>query len=267
MNHCGECEEVCSPLDGASVVCEGGECEFDECDDGFNNCNGDTSDGCETEGDCDCIPGEEQACYTGERGTRNVGACSDGTQVCNDTGSGFGPCEGDVTPIGEVCENLADDDCDGLIDEDEDLDEDGFTACGGDCCDEQGPDCLNPELVNPGAFEAPDNEVDDDCDGEVDEDSPTCDADIAPDTPDADDFARAIDLCQFTEEAPKDPQDATWGVISAELVLTNGAGMPNASSYTVRDGFGANNTNQGGERLVVLSSGRAADNFDDENPS
>jgi hypothetical protein len=58
-----------------------------------------------------------------------------------------------------VCANGIDDDCDGTMDEDPDDDGDGFTACGGDCCDEQGPECANPELVNPGAFEVDGNTV------------------------------------------------------------------------------------------------------------
>ena len=53
-----------------------------------------------------------------------------------------------------------------MVDEDVDADGDGFTTCGGDCCDST--ECANPALVNPGAFDVPGNGVDDDCDGMVD---------------------------------------------------------------------------------------------------
>ena len=262
---CGDCETQCS-LDSAAAVCESGSCALDACEDGFSDCNGMAADGCETQGVCSCTAGETQACYTGDPATQNVGACSDGVQTCNDSGTAFGPCTGDATPTDEVCADAADNDCDGTADEDVDEDGDGFTTCGGDCCDVQGPDCLGPELVNPGAFEAPGNRVDDDCDGEVDEVEPTCDGLIVSNTGDPMDYARALDLCVQTEETPANPQDATWGVIEAALELTNGAGVPDPDSHSVRDGFGTNNVNQLGERMVVLSSGAAADTFDDASP-
>ena len=262
---CGDCDTTCS-LPDAINACVDGSCQIDACEDGFTDCDGMTANGCETEGECSCIPSEEQPCYTGDPSTQNVGACADGTQVCNDSGTGFGPCTGDVTPTDEVCGDDVDNDCDGTADEDVDEDGDGFTTCAGDCCDVQGPDCLGPELVNPGAFEAPDNDVDDDCDGMVDEAQPTCDDGLSSNSADPLDFARALDLCVFTEETPATPEETTWGVISADLVLSNGMGAPVAASHSLRDGFGANNENQLGERLVVLSSGAAADTFDDANP-
>jgi hypothetical protein len=64
----------------------------------------------------------------------------------------------------ELC-NYIDDDCDGLVDEDFDLDEDGFTTCGGDCDDTN-------EDVYPGATEIC-NGYDDDCDGLTDGEDPS----------------------------------------------------------------------------------------------
>ncbi|MEZ4798648.1 MAG: lysyl oxidase family protein [Flavobacteriales bacterium] len=61
----------------------------------------------------------------------------------------------------ELC-NTFDDDCDALVDEDFDLDNDGYTTCMGDCDD-------NNSLAHPGAFELC-NGVDEDCDGSIDED-------------------------------------------------------------------------------------------------
>ncbi|HKY32739.1 MAG TPA: putative metal-binding motif-containing protein [Candidatus Polarisedimenticolia bacterium] len=62
----------------------------------------------------------------------------------------------------EVC-NGNDDDCDGLLDEDFDQDQDLYTTCGGDCND----DPNTGRFVNPGATEVW-NGVDDNCDNVVD---------------------------------------------------------------------------------------------------
>lgn len=64
-----------------------------------------------------CDPGITQPCYAGPEPTKGVGACVGGTQTCADDGSGFGPCEGQVTPVEETCENPADEDCDGMANE------------------------------------------------------------------------------------------------------------------------------------------------------
>lgn len=64
-----------------------------------------------------CEPGETAPCYGGPEGTENVGACVGGVTTCNAEGSGFGPCEGEVQPIDEDCDNQSDDDCDGEINE------------------------------------------------------------------------------------------------------------------------------------------------------
>lgn len=64
-----------------------------------------------------CEAGATRGCYTGAEGTRGVGACAPGTQRCEDDGSGFGPCEGEVTPGPESCVTEADDNCNGEINE------------------------------------------------------------------------------------------------------------------------------------------------------
>ena len=84
-------------------------------------------------------------------------------------GDGIAACEGDCDDADpeafpgapEQC-NGRDDDCDGVIDEDADVDGDGdgVTPCGGDCND------LDP-TIRPGAPERC-NGIDDDCDGEAD---------------------------------------------------------------------------------------------------
>ncbi len=263
IDNCGMCGEVC---DG-EMNCLQGTCGLGECPDGFNDCNGDASDGCETSGECTCAPGETQSCYSASADTQDVGACAAGVQTCNDAGSAWSPCDGEVTPTSEVCGNSIDDNCNGDVDEDIDADADGWTTCGGDCCDAAGPDCAGPQLVNPGAFEVSGNDVDDDCDGVVDNPVPACDANLASNSLDTLDYARALDLCQFTEEEPATPEERIWGVISSELLLADDSGSPDPNARSLRDGFGNSIGTQFGERLVVLSTGNAADNAGDTNPS
>ncbi|MFO0631536.1 MAG: choice-of-anchor L domain-containing protein [Nannocystaceae bacterium] len=209
-----------------------------------------------------CVPGDARPCYTGPGPTDGVGACAKGTQSCMDDGSWAQLCVGEVTPAPDDCDgNGADDDCDGIVD-DSDYDGDGFGGCGADCCDVDGGNCDGAALVNPGAYEVPGNEVDDDCDGDIDEATPTCDAGLMSASNDPDDYARAMDLCQFTEEDPADPADRVWGVISAGLTTPDGDGDPLPVQRSLRGDFGAVIDPESGDRMVVLSSGHAADATD-----
>ena len=107
-----------------------------------------------TEGDT-CFDGQWRKCGS------KIGACEYGQEYCVD-GSWSGVCEGGVQPTAEVCNGI-DDDCDGTIPADElDLDEDGISACEGDCDDSN-------SAINPGQSDIC-NGLDDDCDGDVDED-------------------------------------------------------------------------------------------------
>jgi len=45
--NCGTCGNICGPYPNATAGCEGGSCAIGSCDDGWDNCNGDLSDGCE----------------------------------------------------------------------------------------------------------------------------------------------------------------------------------------------------------------------------
>ncbi len=69
----------------------------------------------------ECEPRFMRDCYSGPPGTANVGACTVGSEECNDEGSAFGACIGEVLPGAEVPtpegEAPVDEDCDGMTDE------------------------------------------------------------------------------------------------------------------------------------------------------
>ena len=260
VGNCGACGEPCTEVANAGVACEEGDCQYLGCLAGFEDCNNNTSDGCEwdlADGPCTCTPGDVQACYDGPPGTEGVGPCVAGTSTCHDSGNGWSFCEGQVLPSGEICDNGADEDCDGTADNPSDADGDGWTPCDGDCCDTLADGCGDPGLVNPGAFDAPGNDVDDDCDGVVDEASPTCDGGLASNSADAIEYAKAIDICEVTTEDPPLPEK-TWGVISGGFFRANGAGAPIAASRSIRTGFGSGVGPLAGSSLAVLSTGTAA---------
>ncbi len=69
-----------------------------------------------------CAAGALRACYSGPKGTEGVGRCAPGEQACLPDESGWGPCEGEVTPQPETCAppvdgGSEDEDCDGKINE------------------------------------------------------------------------------------------------------------------------------------------------------
>jgi hypothetical protein len=202
-------------------------------------------------GDGTCNIGDHRACYTGAQDTEGVGPCIGGTQTCTSAGT-WGNCEGEVVPQGEVCGNGIDDNCNGQVDEDVDLDGDGFTTCAGDCCDSNTV-CGNPAEVNPSAFDVPGDGVDNDCDGQIDNTASLCDQALQSNSTNAMDYATAIDLCQTATM-----QDRKWGVIDAALTLPDGTGTLDPVSYAIRHHFGTGVMPQGGVSMAIISTGAAA---------
>lgn len=61
----------------------------------------------------ECSPGETAPCYSGPPETKGVGLCVAGEQTCDGAGV-FGPCQGEVLPAMENCDDAGDEDCDGF---------------------------------------------------------------------------------------------------------------------------------------------------------
>ncbi len=229
-----------------------------------NDCNGVINDGY-PDPSCICIPGATMSCYPGPDGTLDVGDCKAGSRTCNYSGNAWGSCMGAVVPVAEICGSVdRDRNCDGIMGNIYDTDGDGWTICQGDCC-ETVDQCPVPKEVNPGALDFAGDGIDDNCDGTADNGVASCDAGLVSNSSNAVDYAKSMELCDATTENPPLVQKK-WGLISASLLLTNGAGVPSASGRSIRPGFGNNNLPQKGSRLVVLSTGAAADP-NDTNPS
>ena len=57
------------------------------CAEGYSDCDGDPTNGCEFEGQCLCPQlGLTEACYDGPADTQGVGACAGGEKTCTATG-------------------------------------------------------------------------------------------------------------------------------------------------------------------------------------
>ena len=262
MDNCGICGNACPDHPNTQETCDSGMCSVAACENGFDDCNQNGSDGCEWDtnsgGACLCDPGETMPCYDGPPGTEGVGTCIAGTTTCLPSGTGWSTCVGQILPSFDDCNDGLDNDCSGIADNPPDEDGDGWTACEGDCCDNMGAGCGDPGLVNPGAFEVDGNMVDDDCDGTVDNALATCDNGLPSNSSVGLHYSNAMDLCRQTLENPPTPDQRTWGVISADFHLADGQGTPAANSRSIRTGYGSGVTPILGNALAVLSSGVAA---------
>ena len=228
--NCGGCGQVCPN----HVKCQDSQCTG--CEDDYVDCDGDTANGCEsTTAECECTDNETKSCYYGPAGTENVGACKAGTMTC--TAHRWGPCEGMVVPRNHYqCKDQIEDptqndlNCDGKVDGTEDYDKDGVSICEGDCCDISGQNSActnikNPEVILPGNFEIPNDKIDNNCNGQVDEVPQNCTANYTHGTDLTSDaarndagiqLARAMDICD-------DASTAGYGLVSATVnSLTQG---------------------------------------------
>jgi protein-arginine deiminase len=105
-------EQICFPDGSGYAACVGEVLPTDEtcATPGDDDCDGETN---EEGAGCNCAPGSIASCYSGPPPTENVGICQSGQQTCNNQGTGYGPCTGEVLPQAENCMTSADEDCDG----------------------------------------------------------------------------------------------------------------------------------------------------------
>lgn len=271
-DHCGGCNVPCASTITADRACTAGICAITNCAIYFYDCNANPEDGCEEAANtnpCVCVPGTVESCYTGAPGTEGVGSCVAGSRKCAPDGLSFSNCDGQVLPRWEECANQVDDDCNGLVDDDPDVDGDGWTRCEGDCGEMDTPGLFGVAAIhiNPGAKELPLNGVDDDCDPSTldSEILPPCSVqekltDVSPE-----DLVKALDLCQFTQENLPLPQ-RKWGVIDAQFLLADGS-VPNAQQMNdirnaqaaVLEHYGDFNDPINGTTMAGLSTGLMRD--------
>ncbi|TNE49699.1 MAG: LamG domain-containing protein [Deltaproteobacteria bacterium] len=158
-NKWGPCVDEVTPKDS------------EECNGLDDNCDGTVDEG------CDCKPGATKPCYTGPAGTEGKGLCKEGSLTCDSSGK-WGACQGSVAPTTEECNN-ADDDCDGTVDEEltqpcysgpQGTQDVGRCKAGQKKCVQGKWEETCSGEVKPNT-EICGNNVDDDCDGTVDESS------------------------------------------------------------------------------------------------
>lgn len=156
------------PCDGSdSDLCEEGEYDCvsgsqvcgDSTGDILDLCNGDDDD-CDPE----TVDGADEDWHGAPCDGPDTDLCIEGEYECDGSGR---VCSDDTDDTTEEC-NGTDDDCNPHTDEDEDNDGDGFSTCDGDCHD------ADP-AIHPDAEEDCSNGLDDNCDGLVDADDPSCD--------------------------------------------------------------------------------------------
>ncbi len=258
---------------GAGQVCNAGKCSL-SCQDGLINC-GDT-----------CIDPQTSATFCGATGTCegaaagdtcDAGFFCDGGECSLSCQEGLAACDGACVNLntdhancgtcGKQCagaENCIEGDCIECDSTTTDCDGDGWMVSDGDCCDKVGLCGNEPEKVNPGAIEVVGNSIDDNCNTLIDlfdtEDTIACDAGLASNSKDPNDFAKALGICRTTEEAPENASDKTWGLIEAKLVRADGTELGDGNAASIRTGFGGVSPGKiEGDSMIVLSSGIAAD--------
>ena len=146
----------------------------------------------------------------------------------------------------ECSRNATNDECVACYldpDESTDYDGDGYTRADGDCreCD---------PTINPGAYDIGGDNIDQDCDGTIDNPYNQCDGAL-PASGNAYDHARAMGLCRVADEH-------SWGVLEARFVRADGeTPCTDSRQYRIMTEFGPGNQPTEGQQMAVYSSGTA----------
>ncbi|MFP6687617.1 MAG: hypothetical protein VB934_23055, partial [Polyangiaceae bacterium] len=165
LDDCGECGKKCEPTNVSGATCETGTCAFDDCETGFQNCDSDASNGCESEaaidvahcGGCD-MPCDMGQIQNVENVTCDVGACSyDACQAL------FSDCDVNVSNGCETSINTLDD----------------CGRCGTKCepANAAAPSCSSGTCEHggcTGSFGDCDNNAANGCETDVDSDTTNC---------------------------------------------------------------------------------------------
>jgi hypothetical protein len=142
---------------------------------------------------------------------------------------------------------------------DKDMDGDGWTGNDGDCndCDKNvNPGAIEVKVTMPVGDAGVPDPADEDCDGKVDNEPEACDEGLALADVDPKNAAKAIELCQTTEESPAAKKDLKWGVIESVYIGADGKAPRVPSLQTgLQGGFGPNVTPRLGKAMLGLSSG------------
>lgn len=136
-----------------------------------------------------------------------------------------------------------------------DEDGDGFSVVQGDCndCDANvNPGAIEVEITEPDMMGNIPDPSDEDCDGNIDNVAPPCDAGLALDSNDPYHAAAAIGLCKTSTGV------GDWGIVDAAYVRANGAaaGANSNQMHGIMQFFGPNVSPLEGDRVLVVSSGR-----------
>jgi MYXO-CTERM domain-containing protein len=222
--------------------CERGTTEAQECGEGLSQVRT-CDDTCTwTEfGECrgdECEDGELQVCYDGPEGTAGVGICREGRQQCEN--GVWLPCEGQIMPSEEVCDDGADNDCDGAEEACPDPEPEPEPGCARDA------DCpANMPVCDP--------------------DSGECEAaPVLGCTSDAD-CGGATPVCNVGTgdcEAAAEPgnNDTNNGGNNAGNNDTNNGGNNSAGNNDTNNSAGNNDTNNGGNNGDLTTDQPAASN-------